>query len=93
MTVTAFVKKLQREFAARQRRDDPGDLRQRFLDWYGTLPEVTRNRPWSMQEVETALGTQGKYISAVLLTLGWQRKRQWSSTGRYHRYWLPPMSN
>jgi hypothetical protein len=88
--VTAYVKKLRREFAASQRRDDPGDLRQRFLDWYTALPSVVRDRPFSMQEFEAALATQGKYISAVLLGLGWQRKRQWSTTGRYHRYWIPP---
>lgn len=88
---SAYLNRLIRESAASQRRDDPGDLRQRFLDWYNSLPEVVRNRPFSMQEFEAALGTQGKYISAVLLNLGWQRKRQWSATGRYNRYWLPPI--
>jgi hypothetical protein len=58
------------------------------LDWYGALPEVTRHRPFSMVESETALGTRGKYISPVLLALGWQRKRQGSSLGQYHRYWV-----
>lgn len=65
-------------------------LRQQFLDWYGALPEIARHRPFSMVEFEKALGTQGKYISPVLLELGWQRKRRWSSLGQYHRYWVPP---
>ncbi|WP_124486886.1 MULTISPECIES: hypothetical protein [unclassified Burkholderia] len=65
-------------------------LRQRFVDWYRTLPEISRCRAFSMIEFETALGTQGKYISPVLLELGWQRKRRWSSRGQYHRYWVPP---
>jgi hypothetical protein len=34
--------------------------------------------------------TQGKWLSPVLLELGWRRKRIWSGTGQYHRYWVPP---
>ena len=86
---TAYIARLERELAAKHEQT-PLDLRQRFLDWYGGLPEVTKNRAFSMQEFEKALGTQGKYISEVLVALGWARKRQWSSTGRYYRYWLPP---
>jgi hypothetical protein len=65
-------------------------IERRFLDWYNSLPEVTRHRPFAMQEFELALNTQGKYISKILLDLGWQRKRRWSTTGSYHRYWVPP---
>jgi hypothetical protein len=43
-----------------------------------------------MAEFETALKTQGKYISPVLLELGWRRKRIWSTTGQHHRYWESP---
>jgi hypothetical protein len=43
-----------------------------------------------MSEFEVALKTQGKWISPVLLDLGWQRKRIWSTAGHYHRYWVPP---
>jgi hypothetical protein len=43
-----------------------------------------------MSEIEKALKTQGKYISPVLLELGWQRKRILNTTGQYHRYWEPP---
>lgn len=66
------------------------DLRQRFLAWYESLPEVSRHRPFAMAEMEQALDTQGKYLSPVLLSLGWQRRRKWSSKGQYHRYWAPP---
>ncbi|TAL70978.1 MAG: hypothetical protein EPN79_05360 [Burkholderiaceae bacterium] len=68
----------------------PSPLRQRFLDWFTSLPEFTRDRPFSMTEFEVALGSRGKFISPVLLALGWQRKRRWSSRGQYHRYWIPP---
>jgi hypothetical protein len=44
-----------------------------------------------MSEFEVALNTQGKYISPVLLELGWKRKRRWASGGgQYNRYWKPP---
>lgn len=66
------------------------DLRQRLLDWHTALPEVSRNRPFAMAELESALGTQGKYLSPILLSLGWQRRRKWSSRNQYHRYWVPP---
>jgi len=66
------------------------DLRERFLDWLDSVPEVSRYRSYSMVELERALGTQGKYLSPILLSLGWCRKRQWSSRGQYHRYWMPP---
>ena len=64
--------------------------RQKFLAWYAGLPEVGRNRPYSMSEIEAALGTQGKYISPILLELGWCRGRRWSAKGQYFRYWEPP---
>jgi hypothetical protein len=43
-----------------------------------------------MIEFERALGTQGRYISPVLLALGWRRKRKWETAGQYCRYWVPP---
>jgi hypothetical protein len=66
------------------------DLNQRFLDWYHGLPEISRNRPFAMTEIEAALSSQGKYLSPIMLHLGWRRRRRWSSTGQYNRYWVPP---
>ena len=65
-------------------------LRQRFIDWYIALPQITRNRAFAMGEIERALDTQGKYLSSIMLELGWVRKRQWSDRGQYSRYWVPP---
>jgi len=65
-------------------------LEQRFSDWYNGLPEITRHRPFAMAEFERVLGTQGKLISPVLLSLGWTRKRKWTGGGHYPRYWVPP---
>jgi hypothetical protein len=61
-----------------------------FTDWYADLPQVSRDRRYSMSEIEAELKTQGKYLSAVLLELRWRRKRISSTTGQYHRYWEPP---
>lgn len=66
------------------------DLRARFLAWYNGLPEVSRYRPFAILEIEQALHTQGKYLSPVMISLGWQRKRKWDSKGHYPRYWIPP---
>ena len=69
----------------------PSSLRDRFTNWHRSLPAVSRDRRFSMSEIEAALKTQGKYISPVLLELGWRRKRIWSTSGQYHRYWEPPL--
>jgi len=47
----------------------------------------------SISEFEEALKTQGQVHHPVLLELGWRRKRIWSTTGQYHRYWQPPGSS
>jgi hypothetical protein len=70
----------------------PSSLRDRFTYWYRSLPAVSRERRFSMTEFEAALKTQGEYISPALLELGWRRKRIWSTTGQYHRYWEPPLN-
>ena len=64
-------------------------LEARFTAWFDDLPPEAKNRPFSMREIETALNSQGRHISAVLVQLGWRRKRVWT-TQRYCRYWLPP---
>lgn len=89
--MSAYIKLMQQRVSP----DPPAELplTQQFLQWYGALPEVARMRPFGMIEFEQALGTQGKYISPVLLALGWHRKRRWNSLGQYHRYWLPPNSS
>ena len=66
------------------------DLRQRFTDWFASLPEISRHRAFAMTELEGALATQGKYLSSILLRLGWRRSRRWTSAGQYNRYWMPP---
>lgn len=89
---SAYVARLNKEMLAAAAQPQPAtpSLRQRVVDWYEGLPLVSRHRPFAMTELETALGTQGKYISPILLSLGWQRKRKWTGAGQYPRFWLPP---
>jgi hypothetical protein len=44
------------------------------------------------RQLKKALGTQGKYLSPILLDLGWSRKRKWTGLKQYPRYWMPPPS-
>ena len=69
---------------------NPSSLESKLLEWHRSLPEVSRYRRFSMSEIEAALGTTGRYISSILLKNAWTRKRIWSTTGQYHRYWEPP---
>jgi hypothetical protein len=86
-----YAAQLRKEAEARRARpSQPSSLRDRFLSWYASLPAVSRDRRFSMTEFEAALKTQGRYISPVLLELGWTRKRVWSTTRQYHRYWQSP---
>jgi hypothetical protein len=94
MFLRHYAAQLRREAEARRAQRaqpaQPSSLHRRFVDWYGSVPAVSRERRFSMAEFEAALKTQGRYISPVLLELGWRRKRIWSTTGQYHRYWVPP---
>jgi hypothetical protein len=66
------------------------NLETRLLAWLDSQPEVSRLRHYSMTELEKALGTQGRYLSPVLLRLGWERRRKWTGKTQYLRYWVPP---
>lgn len=89
---SAYIRSLERslEEAERTERLGKDDLRSRFLAWLASQPEISRIRPYSMSELERALGTQGRYLSPVLLGLGWERRRKWTGKTQYLRYWLPP---
>ncbi len=89
---SAYVRSLQRSLndeAVPQQLSKP-DLKQRFVEWFATVPEISRARPYSMVELERALGTQGRFLSPILSDLGWKRHRKWSSKGASPRYWVPP---
>jgi hypothetical protein len=95
MFLRYYAAQLRREAEAqRAQSSQPSSLRDRFVAWHGGLPAVSRERRFSMSEIEAALKTQGRYISPVLLDLKWTRGRVWSTTtGQYNRYWLPPRAD
>jgi hypothetical protein len=88
--LSAYIATLKSQVVPQQFRRSPTNLKDRFVAWHNSLPEFTRNRMFSMRELEEALKTQGKYLSPVLLNLGWERKRLWTSKRQYHRFWVPP---
>jgi hypothetical protein len=87
---SAYLRSLEKQLPLPASKPKVPPLETRFLAWFNSLPEFTRDRPFSMREFEIALGSQGRFISPMLLRLGWQRLRRWSSQGSYHRYWQPP---
>lgn len=87
----AYIQNLKQSAVEAPVQDDKPSLQVKFQTWFATIPEIARHRPWGMIEFERALGTQGRYISPVLLALGWRRKRKWGTTGQYCRYWVPPV--
>jgi len=46
------------------------------------IRRIRRHWPFAMLELELDLGTQGKYLSPVLLSLGWERRWKW--VGKAH---------
>lgn len=90
--MSAYIRECNRyiaEYEARIRTPAAG-LQDRFVRWYTSLPPVARDRRFSMGEFESALGRPGRFISPVLVQLGWQRRRAWSNKSHYLRYWIPP---
>jgi hypothetical protein len=89
---SAYINALQKSIEAEEPSEPLSSLtlEKRFLAWLDTRPDVSRLRPYAMSELEMAMNTQGKYLSPVLIGLGWERRRKWSIKGHYHRYWLPP---
>jgi len=87
---SAYIASLNKALETVASHEAAPSLRQRLLDWLAALPDIARNRAFAMAELERALSTQGKYLSPILLELGWRRGRKWSSQGQYNRFWLPP---
>jgi hypothetical protein len=89
--MSAYIQNLKQSAVEASAQDYTPSLHVQFQTWFATIPEIARNRPWGMIEFERALGTQGRYISPMLLALGWRRKRKWGTAGQYCRYWVPPV--
>ena len=91
--MSAYIRSLQRSLDTEEppTQLSMSNLETRFLAWLNSQPEISRLRPYAMTELEKALGTQGRYLSAVLLRHRWARRRKWTSKTQYLRYWVPPL--
>lgn len=90
---SAYIRSLQRTLDTLEPVFEPSkksDLEARLVSWLDSQPEISRRRPYAMSELEQALGTQGRYLSAILLRHGWERRRKWTGKAQYLRYWVPP---
>lgn len=88
--MSAYIQQLRRQHASPVvESSKTRTLEARFSAWYNNLPPEGRQRPFTMREIEVAINSQGRHISAVLVQLGWRRQRVWSAQ-RYCRYWVPP---
>ena len=62
----------------------------KLCEWFNTQPEISRRRPYSMEEIVRGTGIAGRFLGEQLIRLGWTRHRRWASKTSYRRYWIPP---
>lgn len=87
---SAYLRSLEKLLTPPASKPKVPPLEARFLEWFNSLPEFTRNRFWSIQEIAVALGTQPRFLSPILVAHNWVRNRKWDNKKHYHRYWVPP---
>lgn len=71
--------------ARRAEREKP--LHVKIQEWWDSLPESERNRPYTMDEFVCQFKTAPGLIGNALHRLGWRRGRKWGKGG-YGRYWV-----
>jgi hypothetical protein len=85
--MSAFLNSLKREMSS----ISPKRTRESKLsEWFNAQPEISRQRPYSMEEIERGTCIPSRFLGGLLLRLGWTRHRQWATKSSYRRYWLPP---
>lgn len=82
----------QRDAAAAAQISDPrAELRARLTAWYDALPPDARPPGgFLLETVRKAVHATPQALGVALDELGWSRKRIWSNTGPFRRYWFPP---
>lgn len=95
--MTTFLEQLRE---AAQQPDEPTrayvPLTEQITNLTAPLPDLQRNRAWSIAELLPQL--QGRYqdrpatreVAQALTELGWQQKRCWKKSGQNRRFWYPP---
>ena len=87
--MSAYIHQLQQQTATPPPTRPPS-LEERFDHWWASQPVATRSRAYSMEELTTALATQARFISPILVKRGWVRQRRWQHRQHYFRVWLSP---
>lgn len=88
--MSAYLKKLACAVADENRASAPTPAK-RVEEWFAKQPEISRHRPYSMQEIEIGTGIAARFLGELLISQGWKRRRQWSSKTSYRRFWTPPI--
>ncbi len=85
-------RRAQREAELAAKYVDPrAALRARITAWLNTLPPDTRPpNGFTMDDLVRAHRATPQALGLALAELGWSRRRIWSNTGPFRRYWSPP---
>ncbi|MHA1539930.1 MAG: hypothetical protein ACTSXQ_05600 [Alphaproteobacteria bacterium] len=72
----------------RAEKNKPLDVK--IHEWYSQLPAHDKKEYYTMEELKARFPVAPSRIGTALHELGWQRKRNWKSSGSHGRYWIPP---
>jgi hypothetical protein len=88
----AAERRAQRDAAAQAAIADPrAELRARLTTWYDALPPDARPLGgFLIEDIRKAVYAPVQSLGLALWELQWSRKRVWSNTGPFRRYWFPP---
>lgn len=73
--------------AARAHKARP--LHEKIRDWFAGLPAQERRTHYTMAELALIFNTAPGRIGTALHLLGWERRRRFSGSDSYCRYWVP----
>lgn len=65
--------------------------------WWANLPEAMKDRSFQITEIAGVCGGKSlerpalRNVAAALRALGWKEYRDWTTTGRNRRFWIPSL--
>lgn len=63
-------------------------LEVKIRDYFAALPPHQRRTQYTMAELVLLFNAAPGRIGTALHQLGWERRRRWSGSGSYGRYWV-----
>lgn len=77
--------------AAAQIADPRNNLREQICLWHSSLPPDARPPGgFLLEDIRKAVHATPQALGLALAELQWSRKRVWSNTGPFRRFWFPP---